>query len=181
MKLTFVTGNPDKAKEIEAHIGYPVAQAALDLYEVQSLDIREIIEAKAREAYTHLQTPVLVDDAGLALPELGGLPGPLVKWFIKTISNEGICRLADQSKERKALAQVAIGYFDGDNFVPFIAEIPGHISELPLGQGGYGWDAIFIQEGESRTRSELSPEEYLANSYRKPLLDNLKSYLLTRA
>jgi non-canonical purine NTP pyrophosphatase (RdgB/HAM1 family) len=174
--LTFVTGNKDKASEIGQQLGYPIAHASLDLYEIQSLDMREIIEAKAREAYRILATPVLVDDASVEIESLHGLPGPLIKWFLKTVGNEGICNLTALGN-RKAVATVAIGYFDGKDFIAFISSVNGTISDKPKGSGGYGWDAIFIQEGYSVTRSELSPDEYVRASIRKPALDSLKEYL----
>lgn len=175
--ITFVTGNPGKAAEIQKQIDIPISNVAIDLYEVQSLDVKEVIEAKAREAHKIIGTPVLVDDASVAIEDLGGLPGALVKWFLKGVGAEGICRFADQSQTRRATASVAIGYFDGTNFVPFISEIRGTISDHPRGTNGYGWDVIFIQEGHSVTRGELSKEEYDAASIRRPLLQSLKSYL----
>ncbi len=178
--ITFVTGNKGKADEIARQTSLPITATALDLYEVQSLDVREVIEAKAREAYRLIGTPVLVDDAGLSIHELGGLPGALVRWFITGVGNEGICRFADQSPTRKATATVGIGYFDGNEFVPFIEEVAGTISEHPEGEGGYGWDAVFIQEGYEVTRASLSSEEYDSASIRRPALESLKRYLETK-
>ncbi|MFM2330871.1 MAG: hypothetical protein RLZZ26_378, partial [Candidatus Parcubacteria bacterium] len=121
--ITFVTGNKSKAEEITRQTNLLIQTAALDLYEVQTLDVREVIEAKAREAFKLIGTPVLVDDASVSIDDMGGLPGALVKWFMKGVGNEGMCRFADQSKTRHATASVAIGYFDGTEFVPFISEV----------------------------------------------------------
>ena len=175
--ITFVTGNKGKAEEIIKQTNLPIQTAALDLYEMQSLDVREVIEAKAREAFKHIGTPVLVDDASVAIDDLGGMPGALIKWFLTAIGNEGICRFADQSQTRAASASVAIGYFDGVEFVPFISEVRGHISDHPRGEGGYGWDAIFLQEGYQVTRAELSKEDYDNASIRRPALESLRDYL----
>ena len=178
--ITFVTGNKGKAEEITRQTSLPIQTAALDLYEVQSLDVREVIEAKAREAYKIIGTPVLVDDASLSIDELGGLPGALVRWFLQGVGAEGICRFADQSPTRKATASVAIGYFDGTDFVPFISEVRGTISDHPRGTNGYGWDVVFIQEGYDVTRGELSKEEYDKVSIRRPALQSLAAYLESR-
>ena len=142
--------------------------------------MRDVIEAKARAAYALIQTPVLVDDASLSIDDLGGLPGALVRWFITAIGNEGLCRLADQSETRKATARVAIGYYDGKEFVAFVEEVHGTISTHPEGEGGYGWDAIFIHNGHTVTRSSLSPEEYDKASIRRPALESLHTYLQSR-
>lgn len=175
--ITFVTSNQGKADEIGRQTNLPIRAMALDVHEIQSLDVREVIEAKAREAYSLIGSPVLVDDASLSIDELGGLPGALVRWFIKGVGNEGLCRFADQSESRKATATVAIGYYDGNEFVAFIEEVQGTISKHPEGEGGYGWDAVFIQEGHEVTRSSLSPDEYDKASIRRPALDSLKAYL----
>lgn len=175
--ITFVTGNKAKAEEIARQTNLPIQATALDLNEIQSLDVREVIEAKAREAYEHIGSPVLVDDASLSIDELGGLPGALVRWFIKGVGNEGICRFADLSRTRKAVATVAIGYYDGKDFTAFVEEVPGVISTHPEGEGGYGWDAVFIQEGYEATRASLSPEDYDRASIRRPALESLRSYL----
>jgi len=175
--ITFVTGNKGKADEISRQTSLPIQATALDLHEIQSLDVREVIEAKAREAYKHIGSPVLVDDASLSINDLGGLPGALVRWFIKGIGNEGICRFADQSATREAVATVAIGYFDGNEFTAFVEEVPGVISRHPGGQGGYGWDAIFIQEGYEVTRASLSLEDYDRASIRRPALESLRLFL----
>lgn len=175
--ITFVTGNKGKADEIIRQTNLSIQTAALDLYEIQSLDVREVIEAKAREAYRQIGTPVLVDDASVAIDDMGGLPGALIKWFQTAIGNEGICRFADQSKTRAATASVAIGYFDGEEFAPFVSEVRGHISDRPKGGGGYGWDAVFIQEGYTTTRAELSKEDYDKASIRRAALESLRDYL----
>ncbi len=179
--ITFVTSNKGKAEEISRQSHLPIEAVALDLYEVQSLDVREVIEAKAREAYRLIGSPVIVDDASVAIHELGGLPGALVRWFIKGVGNEGICRFADQSLTRRATAGVGIGYFDGETFAPFISEVEGTISDHPTGDGGYGWDSIFIQEGYEVTRASLTPEEYDQASIRRPALEGLARFLEQRS
>jgi non-canonical purine NTP pyrophosphatase (RdgB/HAM1 family) len=178
-ELVFVTGNADKVQEIKEQLRIPVEHYSLDLYEIQSLDLREVLEAKAREAYRHVQRPVIVDDVSVIFTELGGLPGPLVKWFTRALSNEQICRLADLTKTREAIAEVGIGYCDGENFEAFIVKKRGRIPDAPRGTNGYGWDPIFIQEGYSVTRAELDDAEYEKASIRQPALDALKSYLET--
>ncbi|MEX0917551.1 MAG: non-canonical purine NTP pyrophosphatase [Candidatus Paceibacterota bacterium] len=177
LSLTFVTGNAGKAKEIEEQLRMPVEQHALDLHEIQSLDLREILEAKARAAFARLQRPVIVDDASVIFTELNGLPGPLIKWFINSIGNDGLCRLADLTKGRTAIAEVGIGYCDVSNFEAFIATKNGTIATEPRGTNGYGWDPIFVQEGYTVTRGELNDEEYKDASIRHSALEALKTYL----
>lgn len=80
--ITFITGNQHKADFLAKHLGMPIAHHKLDLDEIQSTDLRVVVEHKAKQAYEILQKPVLVEDAGLTLTALGNLPGPFIKWFV---------------------------------------------------------------------------------------------------
>ena len=177
MELTIVTSNAKKAEQIGFFLGIPVKTESLEITEIQSLDILAVLEAKAKAAYEKLQVPLIVDDVSLALDELKGLPGPLVRWFLDTIGPEGLCRLADQTKTRAATATVGIGYIDASGFKLFTGTKRGRISDQPMGDSGFGWDSVFIQEGFERTRASLTALEYEHASIRKLPLDELKAYL----
>jgi len=90
--LTFITGNTAKAEQLARHLEYPVTHQKLDLPEIQSLDLKEIVEHKAKEAYKQIKKPVLVEDTSLTFSVLGKLPGPLIKWFLTELDNAGLCR-----------------------------------------------------------------------------------------
>src|SRR5437879_3265219 len=107
--LTYVTGNPGKVKRFSHYIDYPLLHKDLDLLEIQSLEPAEIIEHKAREAYRHIQAPVLVEDTSLQFLPLGKLPGPFIKWFYAELGTEGLCKLLAESQDRSARASVHIG------------------------------------------------------------------------
>ena len=176
-RLTLVTGNPDKAKLLEKYLGIPVESAALDLDEIQSLNVREIIEKKAREAYRQLNKPVVVDDVSFVIDDLNGLPGPFIKWFSQSLGYEGLCRLADSSVSREATIEVALGYFDGTTFMPFVGTSTGTIAEHAKGERGFGFDAIFICDGYKVTRGEMSEADYHKTSARRMAIELLKGYL----
>jgi inosine/xanthosine triphosphate pyrophosphatase family protein len=55
-------------------LGYPVDHVKLDLDELQSMDLHEIVTHKAKQAYDILQKPVLINDISLGFDGLGGLP-----------------------------------------------------------------------------------------------------------
>ena len=175
--LTFITGNANKAKELERSLKLPVMHQKIDLIEVQSLDLYEIISHKAKEAYKILDSPVLVEDTSLEINALGKIPGPFIKWFLKEIGNEGICTMIHNFKSRDAVAKSVFGYYDGSVLKIFEGEIKGKISKVPKGKNGFGWDAIFIPKGSRKTRAEMSEQEQEKYSMRRIALSYLGEYL----
>ncbi len=65
--FVFVSGNMHKVHWIEVFLGQKVAHAKLDLDEIQSLDPRDVIAHKTKQAYANLKRPVLVEDTSLQL------------------------------------------------------------------------------------------------------------------
>lgn len=158
MNVTFITGNQGKADYLRKYLGFPVDHHKLDVEELQSLDLREIVEHKVRQAYDALKTPVIVDDVSLEFEALGRLPGTFIKFFVEEMSLETICSLVS-GKSRNATARCILGYFDGKELQMFEGKLAGTIAEAPAGERGFGWDKIFIPEGYDVTRASLSEED----------------------
>ena len=177
MTITFITGNKSKAEQLGLHLNYPVTHKKLDLTEIQSLDLEKIIERKAKEAYKQINTPVLVEDTSLIFRPLGRLPGPLIKWFLAELDNEGLCRILDGYEDRSALAKVCFGLYDGKELKMFRGEMKGTIAKSPRGGRGFGWDPIFIPEGHTKTWGEMDDEEQKQTSMRRIALKQLEGYL----
>ncbi len=176
MKPVYVTGNLQKAKRFSYMLGLDIDSVAIDVTELQSLDVRLIVEHKAREAYAKVKKPVIVEDTTLQFNALGALPGPLIKWFLEELHPEGLCKLLE-GKSRDALAGSAIGYFDGTTLEIFIREISGEIATEPRGSNGWGWDPVFIEKGADKTNAELTDSEYEAMYKRIKPFDELAQYL----
>ncbi|GCE29975.1 non-canonical purine NTP pyrophosphatase [Dictyobacter alpinus] len=178
--LTLVTSNLGKVQQLSRALDFPVRHENIDLIEIQSLDVAEIVEYKAREAYKHIQAPVLVEDTSLQFLALGKLPGPLVKWFLAELGTHGLCHLLDASMDRSAVATVQLGFYDGHSFQAFTGTREGTISLHPRGSNGFGWDAIFIPSGYQKTWAEMTPEEGQETSMRTLALKKFEAYLKTR-
>ncbi len=176
-KITFITGNPGKAKYLSDYFHLPVEHKKLDLPEIQSLSLREVVEDKARRAYAEMGTPVLVEDVSLVFTALGKLPGPLIKWFLESLGNGGLCRLLDGFDDRSAVAEVEFGFCDGEEVRVFRGQMKGIVAEAPRGEVGFGWDPIFIPDGHSKTWAEMSGDEKHATSMRKIALEELGKFL----
>src|ERR1700733_10226043 len=109
MNVAFITGNQNKAKYLAKYLGLTIDHLKIDLEEIQSLDIKEVVEHKARQAYEKAKMPVLVEDQTLSFIELGRLPGTFSKFFEQELGFEKYCRLLDNFKSRSALAVCGMG------------------------------------------------------------------------
>jgi XTP/dITP diphosphohydrolase len=117
LAITFATGNPGKvstAREHLAPLGIGVRHERLDLDEIQSLDVREVALAKARQAFAILGGPLVVDDSAFGIDELGGFPGPLAKHALAALGPAGIVRLADLTATRACRLTSCLVYVDDD-------------------------------------------------------------------
>lgn len=175
--ITFVTGNKTKAEQLSLHLPFSLAHKAVDLPEIQSLDLTEIVREKAKEAYDKVHGPVLVEDTSLTFLALKQLPGPLIKWFLMELGNEGLCRLLDHHRSRAAVAEVMFAFYDGATYKTFSGEMKGSIALHPRGKDGLGWDSIFIPEGYKKTWGEMTKEEQIETSMRRRALVKFAKYL----
>lgn len=180
MSVTFITGNQNKIDFMQKHLGMAFRHQKLDLEEIQSMELKEISEYKARQAYEAIRSPVLVEDVGLYCKGMGGLPGPFVKWFLETIGPEGICRLANATDDSSAEAAIVFTYFDGREFKFFEGKAAGRIASGPRGRLGYGWDAAFIPDGSDKTYGEMDDEEVARYGLRTTtVFPEIKAFLHT--
>jgi non-canonical purine NTP pyrophosphatase (RdgB/HAM1 family) len=178
MEILLATSNEHKARAIQALLGRPVQHLKLDLAEIQAIDVKEVIEHKAREAYRLAGRPVLVEDTSLSFHAWNGLPGALIRWFVETVGNEGICQMLVSYEQLDATAETCLGYFDGQAFVAFSGVIDGQIARSPRGAGGFGWDPIFVPTGWSKTLAEMTPEDTASFvSMRTAAVLKLKAFL----
>ena len=176
-RLTFITGNVGKAKYLSDYFRMPVEHRKLDLKEIQSLDLREIVVDKAKRAFDEVRSPVLVEDVSLTFRALNALPGPLIKWFLEALGNEGLCRLLDGLADRSAFTEVMFAVCDGSSVHVFEGSMEGSITSSPRGEMGFGWDPIFVPSGHDKTWAEMSDEKKHATSMRKIALDKMSAFL----
>lgn len=130
--------------------------------------------AKAVDAVTATGVPAVADDSGLAVDALNGMPGVLsARWSGRHGDDRAnlellLGQLADVPDERRGAAFVAAAALvrpDGTRDVAR-GEWPGALTRAPRGENGFGYDPIFVPEGETRTSAELSSDEKDAGSHR---------------
>lgn len=181
MEALFVTSNQNKAREAAEILGVELHGIALDLPELQSLDFARVAVAKAaaaREALDNPDSPILVEDSGLVFEAWNGLPGALTKWFLGSVGNEGLLKMlsAESDRSARAVCAVAVAAADGSVRV-FVGEVEGEIPSEPRGEGGFGWDPIFVPQGHTETYAELGLRKH-EDSHRTRALHAAREALL---
>ena len=156
--ITFITGNQNKADYLAKYLGFPVSHQKVDLDEIQSLDLKDIVDHKVRQAYDVVNAPVFVEDVALEFTALGRFPGTFIKFLVDEVPFETICRMLD-GLSREAIARCVFGYYDGSEVKFFEGSLGGVIADHPVGENGFGWDKIFIPEGYTVTRAELNEDD----------------------
>lgn len=175
--VTFVTGNPHKAKYFSELIGLPIDHHSVDGHEIQSLDLEEIAEHKAKTAFEQLQRPVIVEDVSLVISCLGRLPGPFIRWFVDEAGLEEICRLADPDKGRRAVVSSIYAYFDGKDIKYFRGSLKGKIAQHPKGKDGFGWNPTFIPDGANKTLAMMDDATFKNYYLKIKAISNLGNFL----
>jgi XTP/dITP diphosphohydrolase len=164
--FVLVSGNRGKIAEARRVVGPDLEAVELDLPEIQSLDLLEVLAAKGEEAWRRLGRPLVVEEAGLGLAALNGFPGPLVKWMLEAVGAEGLAKTAAALGNPNAKARCALLYRDAQRTLIAEGITEGTLVLPPRGPHGFGWDPVFLPEGESRTFGELSGPDKDAVSHR---------------
>jgi XTP/dITP diphosphohydrolase len=154
-----VTGNRGKIAEARRIAGADLPAVELDLPEIQSLDLLEVLRQKGEEAWNRLAQPLVVEEAGLELAALGGFPGPLVKWMLAAAGESGLARTALALGDPRATARCALYYRDGSRVLIAEGSTTGTLVLPGRGAEGFGWDPVFQPDGCDRTFGELTGPE----------------------
>lgn len=130
---------------------------------------------KARTAAAHSGRLSLADDSGLSVDVLGGAPGIFsARWAGHgkgDVANRLLLldQLADMAEEHRAATFLCtIAIVDPVSGAERVVEgrWPGRLLHEERGEGGFGYDPVFLPDGETRSAAELAPEEKNALSHR---------------
>ena len=176
LHVTFITGNPQKAEYVSRYLGFDVAHQKVELDEIQSLDLREIVHHKLQQAYAEVGAPVLVEDVSLEFDALGRLPGPFIKWFVDEMDMQDIANMVP-ANNRTARARCVFGFYDGEEEQFFEGVLEGSVATTPAGDGGYGYDKIFIPEGYSVTRAQMNEADDKATYLKTKPFEQVHDFL----
>jgi XTP/dITP diphosphohydrolase len=175
-RLVIATHNPGKLAEMRELLA-PYGIAAISAGELglaepdeNGMSFIENACIKARAAAQASQLPALADDSGLAVEALDGAPGiHSARWAgpdrdfhraMETIEQELRARGATSPERRRAhfVSALCLAWPDGHT-EPFEARVGGALVWPPRGDRGFGYDPMFLPDGQQRTFGEMSSEE----------------------
>lgn len=169
-RLVLATHNPGKAREVAQLL----APWRIDLATAGSLDLPEPEETgasfednaliKAASAAQLSGLPALADDSGLAVDALDGAPGIHSARWAQGDFQEGMRRLHREIQARnepqpwtaRFFCALALVWPDGQERT-FLGRVEGQCVWPPRGERGFGYDPMFLAEGESETFGEMDP------------------------
>ena len=188
MEIVFATGNKHKAQEAEA-----ILKLANPAVKVLTYSGPEPVESgttflenaliKARAAFEATGQLSFADDSGIACEVMGGAPGIFSAIWSGTrddATNRNLLlkQLEDIPAQHRAAAFVCtIAMVGEETEMSFTGVWPGSIAAQVSGQGGFGYDPVFIPEGLNVTAAELEPEVKNAMSHRSMALQQMAEYL----
>jgi len=184
-KLVIATHNAGKLREIREllapHGIICVGAAELGLPEPEEIGNTFIdnAELKAREAADLSGLPALADDSGLSVDALHGLPGIFsARWAEDEEGKRDFRRAMERvwgeveaagdetSRDAHFVCALAIAWPDNGQTESFEGKVHGTLTWPPRGERGFGYDPMFVPNGDRRTFGEFEPDEKHAISHR---------------
>ena len=190
MKLIIASNNSHKIGEIKKILSdkfdeiLSLREAGIDHETVEDgTTFMENALKKAREISEISGECALADDSGICVDALGGAPGIFSARFAgehgnDEKNNELLLEKLRGATDRSAhyTAAIALVYPDGKE-VTSEGYMYGKIIHAPRGTGGFGYDPLFVLDGEERTVAQMTPEEKNAVSHRANALAGLLTKL----
>jgi XTP/dITP diphosphohydrolase len=186
--LIFATNNAHKIEEVQAAIGQTVhiitlreAGIEIDIPEPHDTLVANALE-KSTTIHRLTGKNCFSEDSGLEVLALNGEPG------VNSAHYAGGARSAEQNihkllqrlgnaTDRRARLRTVISLIWNDRQHLFEGVCEGHILTAPIGTNGFGYDPVFVPDGEKRSFAQLSLEEKNHYSHRRKAADRLLAFL----
>lgn len=187
-QIFFGSGNSKKLKEIGEILGdlfdiknFNDLPAPLEVEETE-LTLEGNARLKALAFYEATKIPCFADDTGLEVEALNGAPGVFSARYAGEENNADanmnkLLVALEGQNNRNARFRTVIAWFDGQEISYFEGIVNGKIAFEKTGTNGFGYDPIFIPEGENRSMAQLSAEEKNNISHRGRAVRKFAQYL----
>ena len=188
-KLVFASNNAHKLAEIRSILAGRVEVVSLSDIDCHD-DIPETADTlegnaliKAQHIWEHYGLYCFADDTGLEVEALDGAPGVYSARFAgeKATFEDNISLLLERLQgvpaPRRAVFRTVIALIDEYGTHLFEGSVAGEITEERLGGQGFGYDPVFLPEGQTKTFAQLTGSEKNSMSHRGRAIQKLASYL----
>lgn len=188
MTLCFATNNHHKLTEVAALLGDAFTLKTLaDIGCTEELpETTDTIPGnshqKADYVWRHYGIDCFADDSGLEIDALNGAPGVHSAYYGGEPRDHGrnidrVLRELEDVTRRTARFRTVITLIREGQVHVFEGVVEGSLTDAPRGNGGFGYDPIFIPEGHDRTFGEMSLEEKSRISHRAQAFGKLVNFL----
>ena len=181
-KLQIITSNNGKIKEFKEIFGdskYLPVQNNIDYPEIQALSLEEVVDFGLSWLREKIESPFVIDDSGVFIDNFDGFPGVYTRYVYDTIGLAGVLRQMEGVDNRACTFRCVLGLLtESGEKQKFVGECSGNLINELRGDGGFGYDPIFIPEGFDKTFAELASEEKNSISHRGKAMRELIDFLL---
>ncbi|MDH2901130.1 MAG: RdgB/HAM1 family non-canonical purine NTP pyrophosphatase [archaeon] len=186
IEFYFATGNEHKVAEANAVLSPHKIKVkkleGIEKLEIQHTNLEEIAKTALTLIVPNTDKLVLVEDSGLFVHELNGFPGPYSSYVFETLGVDGILKLLNDSKSRKAEFRSSVSFgTKGKIFATFSSVSEGTLTTQAKGDNGFGFDPIFVPMWASKTFGQMDLNEKIVYSHRSKALKKLALWYLNAA
>lgn len=191
MEIVFATHNQHKTAEARDILGPDwILKNLQDIGQLEEIpETSDTLQGnalqKAQYVFEKYHTNCFADDTGLEIEALNGRPGVYSARFAgehcsySDNVNKVLSEMEGMTNRRACFKTVVALILDGETFY-FEGRIDGHITKKPSGEGGFGYDPVFMPDGYDKTFAELSAEEKNKISHRGIAMSKLVKFLNSR-
>lgn len=196
MKLVFASNNKHKLEEVRQILTCDVEVVSLKdigflheidetgetLEENSALKAREVWQWLVQQGLSEEVDGVFADDTGLEISALGGLPGVrTARWAgddaVDVNNRQKALRELEGKTDRSARFRTVVTLIMGGEMQQVEGIVNGRIALQEEGEGGFGYDPVFIPEGYDKTFASLSAEVKNSISHRGRAMEALKEVI----
>ncbi len=194
-RIVFASGNPGKIREVvdifaDLDISIvPQKELAIESPEETGTTFADNALLKARHASAQSGLPAMADDSGIVVDALGGGPGVWSARYAgeQATDKQNVDKLLDEltdvpdEQRGGGFHCAAVLVFPDSDVAPLIVEAVwrGKILRERVGEGGFGYDPVFLDPSSGKTGAQMAREEKNCVSHRGKAFRELKNLLLT--
>ena len=187
-RLVFASNNKHKAEEIKSILNHvfqivTLKEAGIDIDIPEPHEtLEENASEKSRVLFELTQSECFSEDSGLEVYALGGAPGVKSARYAGEHSNDAnnidkLLREMAEVEDRRACFKTVISLIINGKECLFEGRCEGYITKEVIGSNGFGYDPVFVPDGQEKTFAQMSMEEKISLSHRKKAVEKMAQFL----